>query len=181
MLHGKRSWIRCNCVPLQTSPKLNRDHSPWTAQRRRVTYFLHPGYPGKAVLLSLPALDDGGVDFDTALVACGLIAGNRWSDGSFSLDCRGAVSAERPDDGILREPEYFFQLPGPLEPPHIPSCRASHTGASPMTICHPLWQRWAADATASPRRKGLASQYCILSKYGDGLEVAHLLPTGEEE
>ncbi|KAG7284873.1 hypothetical protein NEMBOFW57_009488 [Staphylotrichum longicolle] len=56
----------------------------------------------------------GEIDFDTALAACGLVAGNRWSDGFFSSDRSGAVSVERPDDGILREPQYFFQLPAVL-------------------------------------------------------------------
>lgn len=79
--------------------------------------------------LSLSALDDvsnsnsdsdsggGGIDFDTALAACGLIAGNRWGDGFFSSDRSRAVIVEHPEGGLLRESRYFFQLPGPLDPP----------------------------------------------------------------
>lgn len=48
-----------------------------------MTAFSHPGYPEKAVLLSLPALVSGGIDFDTALAACGLVAGNGGAMGPF--------------------------------------------------------------------------------------------------
>ncbi|KAG7293983.1 hypothetical protein NEMBOFW57_004044 [Staphylotrichum longicolle] len=58
----------------------------------------------------------GEIDFDTALATCGLVAGNRWSNGFFSSDGSGAISVERPDDGILREPQYFFQLPAIYHP-----------------------------------------------------------------
>ena len=107
--------------PAANEPESQPNHSSATAtaQRPRRTDFLHPGYPGSTVLLSLLALDNGGgIDFDTALAACGLVAGNRWGDGFFSSDRSGAVRVERPPDGILHDPQYFFQLPGPLEPPY---------------------------------------------------------------
>lgn len=160
--------------PAANEPESQSD-SPATAQRPRRTDFLHPGYAGRTVLLSLPALDDGGIDFDTALAACGLIAGNRWSDGFFSSDRSGAVSVERPDDGILREPQYFFQLPGPLDPPYPTVPRFSHW-RFPHGDLPPLWQRWAAT-----RMGGEAARRCVLSNYGDGLEMAHLLPAGEDD
>ncbi|EJT71213.1 hypothetical protein GGTG_10473 [Gaeumannomyces tritici R3-111a-1] len=162
---------------MQLRPAANEPESQ--AQRLRKADFLHPGYPGKAVLLSLPALDDGGIDFDTALAACGLVAGNRWSDGSFSLDRSAAVSVERPSDGVLREPEYFFQLPGPLDPPYPIVPRFSHW-LFPHDNLPPLWQRWAADATAATRT-GEVARRCVLSNYGDGLEMAHLLPASEDD
>lgn len=66
-----------------------------------------------ATFLSLPCLDDGGVCFDTALVACGLIACNQWS-GFFSTDKLGQTRVDRPADGILRgHPYYYFHLPTP--------------------------------------------------------------------
>ncbi len=149
------------------------------AQRPPRINFLHPGYPGNAVLLSLPAFDDGGIDFDTALAACGLVAGNRWSDGFFSSDRGGAVSVEPPDDGILREPQYFFQLPGPLDPPYPTVPRFSHW-RFPHGDLPPLWQRWVADAAAA-RMEGDPARRCVLSNYADGLEMAHLLPAGEDD
>ncbi|KAL2190587.1 hypothetical protein L209DRAFT_750722 [Thermothelomyces heterothallicus CBS 203.75] len=165
--------------PAANEPESQSNYNPATAQRPCRVDFLHPGYPGRTVLLSLPALDDGGIDFDTALVACGLVAGNRWNDGFFSLDRSGAVSVERPDDGILREQQYFFHLPGPLNPPYPTVPRFSHW-RFPHNDLPPLWQRWAADAAAT-RMGGEAARRCVLSNYGDGLEMAHLVPAGEDD
>ena len=165
--------------PPANEPESQTNYSAATAQRPCRVDFLHPGYPRSAVLLSLPALDDASIDFDTALAACGLVASNRWSDGFFSSDRSGAVSVERPDDGILRELQYFFQLPGPLDPPYPTIPRFSHW-RFPHSDLPPLWQRWAADAAAT-RMGGEAAWRCVLSNYGDGLEMAHLLPAGEDD
>lgn len=55
----------------------------------------HPNYPvADSPILHLRAVDDGGIDYDTALVACGIVAGNRW-DGFFvtrSADGNGVFS-----------------------------------------------------------------------------------------
>lgn len=143
---------------------------------RRVD-FLPPGYPGRDVLLSLPALDDGGIDFDTALAACGVVAGNRWSDGFFSSDKPGAVRVQRPDDGVLRDPEYFFQLPGPVPYAVVP--RFAHW-RFPHNDLPAVWQRWASNSTAA-REENKATGRCVLSNYADGLDMAHLIPTAEED
>lgn len=165
--------------PAADEPGSQPSRSPLPAQRPRRVDFLHPGYPQSAVLLSLPALDDGGIDFDTALVACGLVAGNRWNDGFFSSDRSGAIRAQRPDDGVLREPQYFFQLPGPRDPPYPTVPRFAHW-RFPHHDMPPLWQRWAADSAAT-RMGGEAARRCVLSNYGDGLEMAHLLPASEDD
>ena len=159
---------------MQLRPAANE---PEFQQRPRRIDFLHPGYPGSAVLLSLPALDHGGIDCDTALAACGVVAGNRWSDGFFSLDRSGDVKVQRPGDGILREPQYFFQLPGPRDSPYPIVPRFSHW-RFPHNDLPPLWQRWAAGA-APTRIVGGAARRCVMSNYGDGLEMAHLLPASE--
>ncbi|KAI0868330.1 hypothetical protein GGS24DRAFT_513550 [Hypoxylon argillaceum] len=114
--------------------QLTSHHRPATAQRLRTIDLIHP-----ATLLSLRAFDDGGIDFDTAL-----------NDDFFSADRSGATVVQRPDDGILRSPEYFFQLPGPLD-------LFSVTGA--------------ASATRVEER---TAQRCLVSNYADGLEMAHL-------
>lgn len=57
---------------------------------------IHPGYyssggdPDFDVLISFEAFDDGGsgIDYDTAHIACAIIAGNTW-DGYFSKDPHG--------------------------------------------------------------------------------------------
>ncbi|KAK3309288.1 uncharacterized protein B0T15DRAFT_136081 [Chaetomium strumarium] len=122
--------------PAANEPESQPNYSPETAQRPRRTDFLHPGYSNGIVLLSLPALDSGGIDYDTALTACGLIAGNRWGDGFFSSDRIGALRVERPNGGILREAQYFFQLPAPLDPPY-PVVPRFAEWRFPHTICHP--------------------------------------------
>ncbi|KAL2258286.1 hypothetical protein VTK26DRAFT_8451 [Humicola hyalothermophila] len=165
--------------PAANEPESQPNHGLGTAQLPTRINFLHPGYPRKAVLLSLLALDDGGIDFDTALVACGVIAGNRWSDGFFSLDRSGTVRVERPDGGILREPQYYFQLPGPLEPPY-PTVPRFSDWRFPHDELPPLWQRWAADMAAT-RVEREATQRCVVTNYGDGLEIAHLLPASEND
>ncbi|KAH6637171.1 hypothetical protein F5144DRAFT_569826 [Chaetomium tenue] len=119
------------------------NNNPAAFRPRRIK-FLHPGYrQGNAVFLSLLALDDGGgnnggggIDFDTALAACGLIAGNRWSDGFFSSD-RGTVIVERPGDGILREPQYFLSSSNSPAGSilHTPSYRVFLTGPFHIMIC----------------------------------------------
>lgn len=89
----------------------------------KVIEFRHPAYTDEAnALLELPALDndsDGsrgiGIDYDFALAACGIIAGNRWSGSCFSLrepSTLQFVSVERPSDGLLRGGRYYFHPEG---------------------------------------------------------------------
>ena len=73
--------------------------------------FRHPAYPDSApALLRLSAVDDGGIDFDTAFLACCVITGNTWS--SAWLAQRGREGRlqrlARPLDGILRDSVYHF-------------------------------------------------------------------------
>ncbi|KAK4176242.1 hypothetical protein QBC36DRAFT_329633 [Triangularia setosa] len=60
-----------------------------------------------------------------------------------------------------------------------PSCRVSHTSDSCIIICHP-WQKWAADTSAT-RMAGDVARRCVLFNYGDGLEITHLFPAGEDD
>ncbi|RWA04582.1 hypothetical protein EKO27_g10528 [Xylaria grammica] len=90
--------------------------------------FLHPREPDGQEIISFPALDLGtaiaspsaqpstcsqnqhiwGVDYETALVACGILANNRW-DGYFT----SADSGKRVENTtrLLVEPRYFFNVP----------------------------------------------------------------------
>lgn len=55
-------------------------HRPLPATPPRVIELLHPDYaPGENILLVLRALDDGGLDYDTAVIAAGIVAGNIWT------------------------------------------------------------------------------------------------------
>jgi hypothetical protein len=75
--------------------------------------FRHPGYPDEHnIIMVLPALDDaqGGLHPETALIACAVVAGNRW-DG-FLSEQRTGSGVLTPQDGVLRGKEYYFRLPG---------------------------------------------------------------------
>ena len=101
MLDQQSTGRSCVFHSIHDHGKNTQDATASRCKRARISAeiqpcFLHPGYPGIAVLLSLPALDDSGIDFDTALEACGLVAGNRWSDGFFSSVCSGAVRWKDP-------------------------------------------------------------------------------------
>jgi hypothetical protein len=75
--------------------------------------FRHPGYPDEHnIIMVLPALDDaqGGLHHETALIACAVVAGNRW-DG-FLSEQRTGSGVLTPRDGVLRGKEYYFRLPG---------------------------------------------------------------------
>jgi hypothetical protein len=59
----------------------------------------------------LPALDDarGGIHHETALIACAVVAGNRWN--GFLSEDRTGSGVLTPRDGVLRGKEYYFRLP----------------------------------------------------------------------
>jgi hypothetical protein len=91
-------------------------HTTETKQQRTIS-FRHPGYPDLIGpnLVSLDAVDHelgDGIDYDTALVACGIVACNRWSQSWFGVkDSQGASvfrAVPRPHDGLLRESIYYF-------------------------------------------------------------------------
>ncbi|KAL8346287.1 hypothetical protein RB598_000272 [Gaeumannomyces tritici] len=139
--------------------------------------FVHPGYDGdfiSAAFLSLPPLDDGGVCFDTAIAACGLIACNQWA-GYLSTDKAGQNRVARPADGILRNrPYYYFHVPvtGSFPYPIIPRF-------SDWTFPHGnLPAPWARlQLQTNPNIQG----QCIATKYSHGVDSAHCVPSSESE
>lgn len=74
--------------------------------------FRHPGYDDvRNTLLIMPALDPGGgIHHDTAKIACGILAGNRW-DGYFTEDKAGQIVVQISPDEILLKRNYYFHLP----------------------------------------------------------------------
>lgn len=95
-----------------TAPKHPTDPLELPPAVRQIL-FLHPGYSReRAVLLSLPALDrDNGIQHQTALYACAIVADNRW-DGYFSSDREGRERVPTEDmDESLTADEYYFHVP----------------------------------------------------------------------
>ncbi|KAI4127093.1 MAG: hypothetical protein LQ338_003379 [Usnochroma carphineum] len=74
--------------------------------------FKHPAYPGECdTFLVVSALDhpSGGLHYDTAKVACGIIAGNNW-EGYFTAEKNGPPIPLKGDD-ILPRGKWYFYLP----------------------------------------------------------------------
>jgi hypothetical protein len=76
--------------------------------------FLHPGYPENSnILLQFSALDaDDGIEYNTAQVACAIVANNRW-DGFFCVDREGRQRINRKSlaGKTLDRDEYYFHVP----------------------------------------------------------------------
>ncbi|KAK3296205.1 uncharacterized protein B0H64DRAFT_165339 [Chaetomium fimeti] len=161
--------------------------------------FVHPGYDGdftSATFLSLPRLDDGGVCFDTALAACGLIACNQWS-GCFSTDKSGQSRVDRPPDGILRDhPCYYFHLPASgsgltgdasSDPTSLSLPYPINPRFSDWTFPHhDLPEHWTrlqlqTNANLPPMIVGQRASFCVATNYSYGVDVAHCVPSNERE
>lgn len=135
----------------------------------RVIKILHPDYPtAENTLLHLRALDDGGIDYDTALVACGIVTGN--TSTGFLATCEAGAHLERvvrPDDNILRGSEYFFQLPDALEHPY-PVVARFEDWTFPHNALPSPWNELG-------RQEG-GRMSCHITDCKWGLEKAHLVP-----
>lgn len=86
--------------------------------RDQAIAFYHPAYPGISPLLSFLASADGGFDYQTALSACCIVAGNCSTDDAwFSrvVDVNQPVGEREytrihvPADGVLQG-KYFFHV-----------------------------------------------------------------------
>jgi hypothetical protein len=142
----------------------------------RTIEILHPDYlEGENTLLVFRALgDDDGIDHDTALAACGIIAGNIWTgflatrNGDNNLNGT-LVPVARPADGILRAESYYFQLPDAhvSERPYPVVVRFSDW-CFPHRNLPPPWSDVGSQEALSPS--------CRLTDAGWGVEKAHLVP-----
>ena len=116
---------------------------PATAQHNisRIA-FRHPAYsPAHTPLLELNALDrsdtgEMGVDYDFVLAACGIICGNVFETGYFAVK-RGSMfeRIQRPSDGVLTGPGYFFLQDG-CDPAGMSD--SVHISATSMHFAHPV-------------------------------------------
>ncbi|RSL78792.1 hypothetical protein CEP52_017601, partial [Fusarium oligoseptatum] len=146
--------------------------------------FVHPGYDGgddkSHVLLSLRALDDGGIDYATAHTACGILAANRW-DGFFSRDRYGTQKVERSEDGVLRDNRYFYHVPPASTDEPYPVLTRFNDWRFPHNALPPLWTRLQRNLSSGvePERVGINNGHCSLSNYADGVESAHLVPSAQ--
>jgi len=76
----------------------------------------HPDYDNPhnvLIILQAPDHADGGFQYETARIICGIITNNRW-DGYFSHTKRGP-EVDIKKTAILPVGEYYFRLPGGSE------------------------------------------------------------------
>ncbi|KAK4980597.1 hypothetical protein LTR42_000905 [Elasticomyces elasticus] len=81
---------------------------------KRITVH-HPGYTGTSdILIVLLAADglNGGLDLETTLTICAILADNRF-DGYISRNNAVGASPVRSDEDLLASGEYFFHVPHP--------------------------------------------------------------------
>ncbi|KAK5658992.1 hypothetical protein OQA88_1078 [Cercophora sp. LCS_1] len=138
--------------------------------RLRVVAILHPDYPASEnTLLELRALDDGGIDYDTVMAACSVVTGN--TSTGFLATRTGArlEPVARPGDDILRESEYFFQLPddSALERPY-PVVARFEDWTFPHAAMPPPWDEL--------RCRGEGGTSCRITDSRWAVERAHLVP-----
>lgn len=157
----------------------------------------HPSYDDayeQNVLMLLHAFDriGGGLHYGTALIACGLVAGNAWN-GYFTLDRNGPRITLR-DDDVLPDKSYYFHVPSSTENstdyaifPSFEHWTFPHRNLPPTwTSCASGGHREGGDAGLAPpaasnltaavlRRDGS----CRVTNAQDYIERAHLCPRSQ--
>ncbi|GAP87331.1 hypothetical protein SAMD00023353_2700820 [Rosellinia necatrix] len=160
--------------------------------------FFHPAYPQSTPpLLALAAVDktdDGmsGLDHETAKIACGIVAGNKWDDETYfatkDANTNKWVKVIPPSDGILPAgPAYYFIVETQHQYPVTPSF--DHW-RFPHDRLPELWSTLSIpDATG--RISGDETDGCSSTRYRDrscritgsleNTEGAHLVPVACSE
>ncbi|KAL8711531.1 MAG: hypothetical protein Q9225_007096 [Loekoesia sp. 1 TL-2023] len=165
-----------------------------SANPKHRVLILHPGYTeAQATLLSLAAFDRaaGGLHFDTARIACGIIAGNRW-DGFFTKDAEGKeLAVSDTEEGILPVGDYYFHLPD-FSDKRYPIVPTFHHWDFPHDNLPPSWTATTLDSSSSrpplfSRSDSSIALYvrdegaCRMSLHTEACEKAHLCPVSENE
>ena len=150
---------------LQDAPSLPRD-----TPTPRFVRIRHPDYnDAENTLLCMRGFDDGGLDYDTTLAACSIVTGNT-STGFFTTLEQRLERVARPDDGVLRGTDYFFQLPD------------IDTASRPYPII-PRFEDWSFPHGALPSpwneyNKAIheATTACRITDATWGVQKAHVVP-----
>ncbi|KAF9883280.1 hypothetical protein FE257_003800 [Aspergillus nanangensis] len=144
----------------------------------RKVKFLHPGYPDNAnILLVLPAFDSGGIHYETARIACGILANCRW-DGYFRA-VKNGPRVEAGVDAILTNPEYYYCVDGDEEYPVVPSF--DH-----LRFPSVLPNSWSDNVFApiqppTSDRVPDRDQTCRITCSSLPNEIAHVVPAAQED
>jgi hypothetical protein len=168
----------------------------------------HPHYPNYHILVKLPALDEGGtVDYDVALIICGIISDNSWSNGWFARSNDGTSVCEQGvplaadsdvfyfvnDRKCKSQPHFVLLWPCAANirflQTNTPSIFRGITGASlvPTLTSPPHFPPSRLIPPPSLRNSGYMEdlkgrdQSCRVSGIIDFCEQAHLVPASERE
>ncbi|MCJ1251010.1 hypothetical protein MMC30_008241 [Trapelia coarctata] len=149
--------------------------------------FRHPGYRDYNVLLDLAAADhpEGGLDYNTALVACGIVTGNTW--GGWFTETVDGVRVEPEGHKILRKQDYFFHSPNAVDGTPYPVIPTFSEWAFPHNNMPACWNDIGlSDTTTKVYSASSLStaintrdRSCRMSLSTEALEVAHICPHQE--
>ncbi|KAH8679114.1 hypothetical protein BGZ60DRAFT_482824 [Tricladium varicosporioides] len=152
-----------------------------TLQEHGEIRFLHPGYPAPTnALLALPRVDlvalasrtpptTFGVHYQTALIACQIIADNAFATGRLTLDQAGQQLVDLPLDGILTEDTYYFFVGD--SPNQYPVVASFQDWEFPHNR---IPDSWPTPLPSEPKRR------CGITNFSGPPEKAHLVPREEE-
>lgn len=189
-------------APLRLRPTVVPQNLEWFCESQtHLVMFHHPGYPlGQDILLTLYGFDHdhGGLHVGTALIACGIVSGNRW-DGYLTETRRGPPLQMDPEE-ILKKNDYYFHVPGPEEDsgpgteqpyryPVWPSFRHwlfPHDDLPPLWLIQPSSTSSLAPVTSvGPSNVSAAviqrDGSCCVSSHRGYAERAHLVPRSESD
>ncbi|KAF1815211.1 hypothetical protein P152DRAFT_248752 [Eremomyces bilateralis CBS 781.70] len=149
----------------------------------------HPHYPDCNTLVKLPALDDGDiVDYDVALIICGITSDNSWSTGWFARSADGSkmctpgvplVASDGDVFYFVSDRNYKYPVYVSWDHWRLPSTDADLPSAFSTLAIDP--------SPPSLRNSGYMEdlkgrdQLCQVSGIIDFCEQAHLVQAGERE
>lgn len=154
-------------------------------------HICHPHYPTKTnVIFDLFAPDhpDGGLQYDFVMVACGVVADNRW-DGWLTETLDGPALSILPDE-VLRKGRYYFFLPDSTSEHPYPVVPSFKEWEFPHENMPPSWTSRNPPTPTAMRLHPASSLYpnlllrdnsCRMSACVEGSQVAHICPRSEEE
>ncbi|KAK4889768.1 hypothetical protein LTR27_011480 [Elasticomyces elasticus] len=146
------------------------------------------------MLLAADGLN-GGLDLETTLTICAILADNRF-DGYISRDNAVDASPVRSDEGLLAPGEYFFHVPNPaidghtqnsagfpLAPYCYPVVPFFESWRFPHERLPPRWQQATTTRHQDLRPATAAVQErdktCRLTNHREIAEYAHIIPKSE--
>ncbi|KLU90702.1 hypothetical protein MAPG_10554 [Magnaporthiopsis poae ATCC 64411] len=152
----------------------------------------HPAYRQTVELLRLGAFEPGGgIDFDFALTACGIVTGNTFADGWLAKKSSSGAFERiaRPDDGVLRDRAVFYCV-GDTPTNKYPVVPTFDHWEFPHDKLPTPWNNLCIEPYSPPATSSLTltdgkvaararDVRCQISGHFDAVESAHLVPVGD--